>query len=104
VQRAQATIRDHSGVRDFTPHDIRRTVATFLTSELGVPRLVVSKILNHVEHGVTKVYDRASYDQDKRLALERWAVRLNEMLTRDSPTVATGVKRSRAKSLVRNAS
>lgn len=82
VQRAQATLRENSGVSDFTPHDIRRTVATFLTSELGVSRFVVSKILNHVEQGVTKVYDRASYDSDKRLALEHWAVRLDEILAR----------------------
>jgi integrase len=81
VQRAQDTICEHSGVTNFTPHDIRRTVATFLTSELGVSRLVVSKILNHVEHGVTKVYDRASYDREKRVALERWAVRLDEIVT-----------------------
>lgn len=32
----------------------------------GVPRLVVSKILNHVETGVTAVYDRHSYDQETR--------------------------------------
>jgi hypothetical protein len=38
----------------------------------GVPRLVVSKILNHVETGVTAVYDRHSYDQEKRSALDFW--------------------------------
>ena len=32
----------------------------------GVPRLVVSKILNHVETGVTAVYDRHGYDLEKR--------------------------------------
>ncbi len=36
----------------------------------GVPRLVVSKILNHVETGVTAVYDRHSYDPEKRAALD----------------------------------
>ena len=36
----------------------------------GVPRLVVSKILNHVETGVTAVYDRHSYDGEKRAALD----------------------------------
>ena len=38
----------------------------------GVPRLVVSKILNHVETGVTAVYDRHSYDLEKRAALDFW--------------------------------
>jgi integrase len=55
-------------VIDFVTHDLRRTVATFLTSDLGVLRVVVSKLLNHVEAGVTRVYDRASYDREKRQA------------------------------------
>lgn len=32
----------------------------------------VSKFLNHVETGVTTVYDRHSYDPEKRAALEFW--------------------------------
>jgi len=81
VQRAVASIRECSGVEDFRPHDIRRTVATFLTSELGVSRLVVSKLLNHVETGVTKVYDRASYDREKQAALNAWAAHLESIVT-----------------------
>jgi hypothetical protein len=43
---------------------------------MGVPRLTVSKIPNHVEPGVTAVYDRHSYDREKREALEAWGRRL----------------------------
>jgi hypothetical protein len=43
---------------------------------MGIPRLTVSKILNHVESGVTAVYDRHSYDIEKRKALEDWARKL----------------------------
>lgn len=39
---------------------------------MGIPRLVVSKILNHVESGVTAIYDRHSYDAEKREALAKW--------------------------------
>jgi hypothetical protein len=46
----------------------------------GVPRLVVSKILNHVETGVTAVYDRQSYDPEKRAALDYWANRLEQIV------------------------
>ncbi len=56
---------------DFVPHDLRRTGASRLTG-LGVSRLVVSKILNHVESGITAVYDRHSYDAEKRHALDLW--------------------------------
>ena len=46
----------------------------------GVPRLVVSKILNHVETGVTAVYDRHSYDLEKRAALDFWGRRLEAIV------------------------
>jgi hypothetical protein len=46
----------------------------------GVPRLVVSKILNHVETGVTAVYDRHSYDQEKRAALDFWGKRVEAVI------------------------
>jgi integrase len=55
----------------FVPHDLRRTAASHMTS-MGIPRLVVAKILNHIEPGVTRVYDRHSYDAEKRQALEAW--------------------------------
>lgn len=48
-----------------TPHDLRRTCATYL-SELGVPRLVVSKILSHADGSVDAIYDRHSYIPEKR--------------------------------------
>ena len=60
-------------------HDLRRTFATHLRS-LGVDRLVVSKLLNHAEAGITKVYDRYSADSEKRAAMERWANRLREII------------------------
>lgn len=64
----------------FTPHDLRRTAATRMT-EMGISRLVVSKILNHAETGVTAIYDRNSYDREKRQALEAWGRRLDAILT-----------------------
>lgn len=67
--------RDKAGLKDVTLHDLRRTAASMMTG-MGVPRLTVSKILNHVETGVTKIYDRHSYDQEKREALEKWGRKL----------------------------
>ena len=51
--------------------DLRRTMATQMRS-LGVDRLVVSKLLNHAEGGVTKTYDRYAADPEKAAAMERW--------------------------------
>jgi len=85
ITKAVKRVRETSGV-DFWPHDLRRTVATFLTSELRVSRLVVAKILNHVERGITAVYDRASYDHEKRAALNAWGARLEAIVTGDATT------------------
>ena len=74
VHKAHNRVRNRSQVR-FVPHDLRRTAASHMTG-MGISRLVVSKLLNHVETGVTAVYDRHSYDQEKRAALEAWGSRL----------------------------
>ena len=49
---------------------------------IGIDRLVVSKILNHAESGVTKIYDRYSADPEKTAALERWANHLRKIVGR----------------------
>ena len=85
-------IRKRTGIKDFKAHDLRRTASSLMTG-MGIPRLTVSKILNHVEPGVTAVYDRHSYDAEKRDALEKWARRLSMIvsdLRQVSPAVAEG--------------
>jgi integrase len=69
---------DNVIVPAFTPHDLRRTASSQMAS-IGVPRLTVSKILNHVERGATAVYDRHSYDREKRAALELWGAKLVDL-------------------------
>jgi hypothetical protein len=54
---------------------------------MGIPRLVVSKILNHVESGITAVYDRHSYDAEKRQALEAWGRKLEAIITEGAKVV-----------------
>lgn len=64
---------------DLTPHDLRRTAASHI-SRLGVNRLVVAKILNHAEVGITATYDRHGYDREKREALEAWATEISAIV------------------------
>ncbi|MCU0665223.1 MAG: tyrosine-type recombinase/integrase [Myxococcota bacterium] len=73
------------GTAHWTPHDLRRTAATYMAS-MGVPRLVISKLLNHVESSVTAIFDRASYDLEKRAALDQWGAKV------DLLSAATGVE------------
>ncbi len=68
------------GLTNIVPHDLRRTAASNMAA-LGINRLVISKILNHVENSGTAIYDRHSYDTEKRHALEAWAAHLEEILS-----------------------
>ena len=70
---------NHFGLERFTPHDLRRTAATMMAS-MGTDRLTLSKILNHVETGVTSVYDRATYDGPKKAALTKWERKLRGVI------------------------
>jgi integrase len=79
IDHAMRKHRETLGTGDARPHDLRRTAASHMTST-GISRLVVSKILNHAEPGVTAVYDRHSYDAEKRAALTAWGARLEEIV------------------------
>jgi integrase len=78
-KRQQSEAARTFGVDNFRGHDLRRTAATVMASG-GIPRLVVGKILNHQEPGVTKVYDRATYDAEKSAALTWWDAKLAGIL------------------------
>jgi integrase len=80
VDHAVRNNREIIGIENVTPHDLRRTAASHMTS-MGISRLTVSKLLNHAESGVTAVYDRHSYDAEKRQALEAWGRRLEKIVT-----------------------
>jgi integrase len=88
IWKATASIRENSGV-DFVPHDMRRTAASRMTGDLGVSRLTVSKILNHVESGVTAVYDRHSYDREKREALDAWGSHLIKIVENERASIGS---------------
>jgi hypothetical protein len=56
-------------------HDLRRSVATG-TAELGIAPHIVEAVLNHVsghKAGIAGVYNRATYEGEKRAALAMWA-------------------------------
>lgn len=78
----------------FTPHDLRRTAATHITG-MGTSRLVVKKILNHVDRdGATPVYDRYAYDAEKRKALDAWCRRLEDIIRQGVKSAAAKARAS----------
>ena len=86
--KAMARVRERAGV-DFVGHDLRRTAASMMASA-GVSRIVIGKILNHAEPGVTAVYDRHSYDPEKRAALGAWGSRVEQLVAGTSGGDTTG--------------
>lgn len=82
AKKAPAAIAKALGL-DFRGHDLRRTAATRI-AVAGIPRDHIAKVLNHVDGGAraTRVYDRHSYDAEKRMALEAWDRALTAVLER----------------------
>jgi integrase len=62
-------------VDHFTPHDLRRTAATFM-AQAGEMDEVIDAVLNHAKQGVIKVYNQYRYDLEKQKALETWERKL----------------------------
>jgi integrase len=68
--------------KEFTSHDLRRTVATRLAETLGDQGdKLVKRVLGHSDGSVTAIYNRYAYVREMRKALEVWA---NELTARPS--------------------
>ncbi len=67
------------GVTDFTPHDLRRTAATFM-SQIGFMDEVIDSVLNHTKQGIIRTYNLNKYDKEKQQALEAWERKLNSII------------------------
>lgn len=67
--KVKERIDRETGVSGWRFHDLRRTAAT-LMGEGGVSRFVIERVLGHADQGVTAIYDRATYRDEKRAALE----------------------------------
>ena len=83
---AKALNRSLAGLdlSDVRPHDLRRTAATGMAM-LGVSRLVIDKVLNHVSADrstIAGVYDRYGYHKEKTAAMDVWGDHLTRSLGR----------------------
>ncbi|MBW4056721.1 MAG: site-specific integrase [Proteobacteria bacterium] len=67
------------GIEHLTPHDLRRTAATFM-AQSGAMDEVIDAVLNHAKQGVIKVYNQYRYDKEKQQTLETWERKLNSII------------------------
>lgn len=71
ISRAVSRHLSEMKLAKFTPHDLRRTCRTGLAT-LKVSDVVAEKILSHRLQGVLGVYNRATYEAERRAALALW--------------------------------
>jgi integrase len=106
---------DGKAIPHWTLHDLRRTFATYaggglpahmleklpkaqkeLATGLGIQPHVVEAILNHIgahKAGVAQVYNRSTYEKEKRQALDLWAHHLTSIIENRASNV-TPMKRA----------
>ena len=68
-------------VTHWSPHDLRRTSRTFLTS-LECPDDVGEAMLGHMQEGVKGVYNLHTYDKQRRVWINRLSAHLEELARR----------------------
>lgn len=79
-ERINARLRN---ISPWTIHDLRRTAATGM-AEIGIAPHIVEAVINHAsghKNGVAGIYNRASYENEKRDALDRWAAHVVQIVT-----------------------
>lgn len=78
----QRLVQSSGALISWRLHDLRRTAATGMAN-LGIQPHVIEAILNHISgyrSGVAGIYNRASYREEKRAALDRWATHLATLI------------------------
>jgi integrase len=73
----------------WTLHDLRRTAATRM-ADLGVQPHIIEAVLNHIsghKAGVAGIYNRSTYEPEKRKALDLWAGHLIDIVERGTSTI-----------------
>jgi integrase len=88
--------KDGIEIQPWRLHDLRRTCATMMAESpprgLGIAPHVVEAVLNHISGhkvGVAGIYNKAEYLPEKRVALDRWAVMVEELVSGRKPNVTT---------------
>jgi integrase len=65
--------------KPWTLHDLRRTVRTGLGG-LGIQPHIAEAALNHLPAKLIRTYDRNTYAEEKKAALDQWATHLKTIV------------------------
>jgi len=72
--KAKARLDRLSEINGWQLHDLRRSAATHM-ARLRIPQEHIERVLGHAIEGVAGTYNRYSYLEEKRAALEEWGAR-----------------------------
>jgi integrase len=77
MMRAICALTGEKPLAPWTPHDLRRTVATRIAEQLGVGgEQLIKRVLGHADASVTAIYNRYGYVKEMRAVMEKWAADL----------------------------
>jgi len=82
-QGFKRTLDKRCNVVNWVIHDIRRSVAMRM-ADIGVQPHIIEAVLNHIsghKAGVAGIYNRSSYEREKRAALAMWAEYVGSITT-----------------------
>lgn len=82
LESAKSRLAELMGVSDWELHDLRHTATTGL-ARLDVPLHVAERVLNHTSgtiSGVAAVYDRFTYQDERREALAKWGAFVQQLV------------------------
>ncbi len=82
----KAQVDKGSGVTGWRLHDLRRTLRTGL-AQLGVFHEVAEMTIGHTLPGLVQTYNRHTYANERRAALQRWADHLLGIVAADEGKV-----------------
>ncbi|MCZ7652122.1 MAG: tyrosine-type recombinase/integrase [Thermoanaerobaculia bacterium] len=88
LAKSTPRIISRAGLPHFTPHDLRRTAATWL-GELGFRPDLIDTLLGHTLSRITRTYNRATYDPEKRQAVDILAREVRGLLAIAAETTAS---------------
>src|SRR5262249_46722099 len=97
ASHAMAKVRSRlpKGFPEFTIHDLRRT-ARSLMSKAGVNPEHAERLMGHVIGGVEGTYDRYDYGPEKKIALERLAALLTQIISGKPSDKVVPIKAARS--------
>jgi integrase len=89
---AKAEFDGAAKIKDWRLHDLRRTVRTGI-DKLGILPHICEAVLNHLPPKLVRTYNRNTYENEKRKALDTWAHHLKTIVAQATGANVTAIKR-----------